>query len=97
MVLVVIAFLATAAGSLMSYALLGNTSSKTDFGQEVLTNSRIEHEENKSITSSFFFYFENEEHKIIIFVTCRILLFLVTLGCCLFFWGCCGFGCRKCT
>ena len=55
MVVAVIAFLATAAASLMSYALLGNTSGKTDFGQEVLTNSRIEHEENKSITSSFFF------------------------------------------
>ena len=102
MVLVVIAFLATAAGSLMSYALLGNTSGKTDFSQEVLTNSRIEHEENKSITSSFLpteqkaHDFENGEHKIIIFVTCGILLFLVTLGFCLFFWGCCGFGgCRK--
>ena len=44
MVLVVIALLATAAGSLMSVALLGNTSGKTDFSQEVLTNPRIEHE-----------------------------------------------------
>ena len=41
--------------------------------------------------------FENGEHKIIIFVTCGILLLLVTIGFCLFSWGCCGFGgCRKC-
>ena len=40
--------------------------------------------------------FENGEHKIIIFVTCGILLLLVTIGFCLFSWGCCGFGgCRK--
>jgi len=93
---VIIALLATAGASLMTFGLLANNSGKIHFGQESLTNSRIEHEENKSITSSFFFYFENGEHKIIIFVTCGILLFLVTLRCCLFFWGCCGFGgCRK--
>ena len=38
--------------------------------------------------------FENGEHKII-FVTSAILLFLVTIGFCLFRWGFCHFGgCR---
>ena len=40
--------------------------------------------------------FENGEHKIIIFVTSAILLLVVTIGFCLFCWGCCCFGgCRK--
>jgi len=100
---VIIALLATIGASLMSFGLLANNRGKIHLSQESLTNSRIEHEENKSITSSFLpteqkaHDFENGEHKIIIFVTCGILLFLVTLGFCLFFWGCCGFGgCRKC-
>ena len=77
---VIIALLATAGASLMTFGLLANNSGKIHFGQESLTNSRIEHEENKSITSSFLpteqkaHGFENGEDKIIIFVTCEILL-----------------------
>ena len=82
----IIGLLATIGASLMSFDLLANNRGKIHLSQESLTNSRIEHEENKSITSSFLpteqkaHDFENREHKIIIFVTCGILLFLVTLG-----------------
>ncbi len=96
MVVAVIALLATAATSLMSFALLYNTSGKSDFGQEVLTNSRIEHEEKKSIASSFFFDFENGDSALLIILTCGILLFILSLGCCLFFCGSSCFGCRRC-
>ena len=100
--IMVYSLLATIGASLMSLGLLANNRCKINLIQESLTNSRIEHEENKSITSSFLpteqkaHEFENGEHKIIIFVTCGILLLLVTIGFCLFSWGCCGFGgCRK--
>jgi len=99
--IMVYSLLATIGASLMSLGLLANNRGKINLIQESLTNSRIEHEENKSITSSFLpteqkaHGFENGEHKIIIFVTCGILLFLVTLGSCLLFWGYCGFGCIK--
>ena len=88
---VMIASLATIGASLMSFGLLAKNRGKIHLSQESLTNSRIEHEENKSITSPFLpteqkaHDFENGEHKI--FVTCGILLFLVTLSFCLFFCG----------
>ena len=56
MVLSMITVAATAVTSLLTVYFLGKESSGSDFGREVQTNSRIEHEQNQSITSSFHYY-----------------------------------------
>ena len=43
--------------TLLMTFFLGKSNGGTYFGQEILTNSTIGHEEKKSISSSFFFYF----------------------------------------
>ena len=96
MVVAMIAIGAVAATTLLTTFFLGKSSGGTDFGQEVLTNSTIGHEDKKSIAPSFFFDFENGDSALLIILTCGILLFLLSLGCCLFFCGSSCFGCRRC-
>ena len=72
MVIGMIALAATAATSLLTVYFLGKGSGGSDFGEEVITNSTIEHEEKKNIALLFI-------------VVSGILVFIVSLGCCLFF------------
>ena len=85
MVVAIIALAATAATSLMSFYFLGKTSGGIDFGEEVLTNSTIEHEEKKNISSWFYFDFKNGNIALLIILASGILVFIVSVGCCLFF------------
>ena len=56
----------------MTSYFLDKGSGESDFGEEVITNSTIEHEEKKNIALLFI-------------VVSGILVFIVSLGCCLFF------------
>ena len=85
MVLAMIAVTATTVAGFVSAYFLGKGSGGTDFGEEVLTNSTIENEEKKSIASWFYFDFENGNIALILILASGILLFIITLGCCLFF------------
>ena len=83
MVVAVIALAATAVTSLLSFHFLGKMSGGSDFGEEVLTNSTIEHEEKKNVSK--WFDFENGNIALLSILACGLLLFIVSVGCCLFF------------
>ena len=53
-------------------------------------------EEKKNVSSWFYFNFENGNIALLIILACGLLLFIVSVGCCLFFCGCPCFGCRRC-
>ena len=79
MVLGMITVAATTVAGLVSIYILGKGSGGTDFGEEVLTNSKIEHEEKESIASWFYFDFENGNIALLIILTCGILLFILSV------------------
>ena len=91
-----IAVSATAATSLLTVYFLGKGSGGSDFGEEVLTNSTIESEEKKNVSTWFYFDFENGNIALLSILACELLLFIVSVGCCFFFCGCPCFGCRRC-
>ena len=85
MVVDVIALTASTVTSLVGFYFWGKASGGSDFGEEVLTNSTIEHEEKKNVSSWFYFDFENGNIALLIILACGILVFIVSVGCCLFF------------
>ena len=85
MILGMIVVAITAATSLLTIYFLGKASGGSDFGEEVLTNSTIESEVKKNVSSWFYFDFENRNLALLIILTCGLLLFIVSVGCCLFF------------
>ena len=83
MVVGMIALAATAATSLLSFHFLGKMSGGSDFGEEVLTNSTIESEEKKNVSK--WFDFENGNIALLSILAYGLLLFIVSVRCCLFF------------
>ena len=71
----------------------------SNFGEEMLNDSTIEHEEKNNRSATFLFDFENGSTTLIIIIIGGIVTLLLAIGCCIFFWGCSRFYfpfcCRK--
>ena len=68
----------------------------SNFGEEMLNDSTIEHEEKTNRLATFFFYFENGSTTLIIIIIGGIVTLLLAMGCCIFFCGCSGFDFQFC-
>ena len=75
-------------GSLLGFFMWGKESGGSGQGQEILTNSTIESEDKKNVSTWFYFDFENGNNAILIIFGCAALAFMVLVGSCLCFFGC---------
>ena len=75
-------------GSLLGFFMWGKESGGSGQGQEILTNSTIESEDKKNVSTWFYFDFEDGNNALLIILGCAALGFIVLVGCCLCFFGC---------
>merc|ERR1712030_78545 len=93
-----------AGGALTGISLLMNTLVDklllsllgSNFGEETLNDSTIEHEEKNNRSATFLFDFENGSTTLIIIIIGGIVTLLLAIGCCIFFCRCSRFGSRFC-
>merc|ERR1712105_303994 len=68
----------------------------SNFGEETLNDSTIEHEEKNNKSATFLFDFKNGSTTLIIIIIGGIVTLLLAIGCCIFFCGCSRFNSRFC-
>ena len=68
----------------------------SNFSEETLNDSTIEHEEKNNRSATFLFDFENGSTTLIIIIIGGIVTLLLAMGCCIFFCGCSWFDFRFC-
>ena len=86
--------LGASAASLVGFYFWGKASGGRDFGQEILTNTTIESEEKKNVSTWFYFDFEDGNNTLLFILGCGLLVLIVLVACCLCFFGC---PCCRCT
>ena len=75
-------------GSLLGFFMWGKSTGGSGQGEEILTNSTIQSEDKKNVSTWINFDFENGNNAILIIFLCAAVAFMVLVGSCLCFFGC---------